>query len=196
MYNYIKGKITALNPTELCIENNGIGYNIQISLQTFQAIQEKEDIQIFLHHHLREDDEQFYGFATTQEREIFRQLISVSGIGVNSARMILSSLNDEELKTAILEEDINRIKAVKGIGLKTAQRIIIDLKDKIIKGEDSSISIDIVQSPNKKVIEEASTALLMLGFNRASINKVIPDLVRKSPELKVEDVIKIALKSL
>lgn len=196
MYNYIKGKITALNPTELCIENNGIGYNIQISLQTFQAIQEKEDIQIFLHHHLREDDEQFYGFATTQEREIFRQLISVSGIGVNSARMILSSLNDEELKTAILEEDINRIKAVKGIGLKTAQRIIIDLKDKIIKGEDSSINIDIVQSPNKKVIEEASTALLMLGFNRASINKVIPDLVRKSPELKVEDVIKIALKSL
>lgn len=196
MYNYIKGKITVLNPTELCIENNGIGYNIQISLQTFQAIQEKEDIQIFLHHHLREDDEQFYGFATTQEREIFRQLISVSGIGVNSARMILSSLNDEELKTAILEEDINRIKAVKGIGLKTAQRIIIDLKDKIIKGEDSSISIDIVQSPNKKVIEEASTALLMLGFNRASINKVIPDLVRKSPELKVEDVIKIALKSL
>ena len=137
MIDYIKGKIIELTPTYTVIENSGIGYMIQISLQTFSALENRSDITIYIHHYIREDDEQFYGFATKDERELFRLLIGVSGIGVSTAQMMLSSLSSDEIRNAIISEDINRIKSIKGIGLKTAQRLILELKDKIVKGGGS-----------------------------------------------------------
>ena len=133
MYDYIKGEIVELSPAELVLECGGIGYYIMISLQTYESLKGNSEAKVYIYHHLREDDEQFYGFATKNERELFKLLISVSGIGVGSARMMLSSLTDEEIRNAIIGEDVRKIKSVKGIGLKTAQRLIVDLKDKIVK---------------------------------------------------------------
>ena len=134
MIDYIKGTIEELGPTEITVDNNGIGYKILISLQTYEGLNGHKDVKIYIHHYLREDEELYYGFATKDERELFRLLISVSGIGASTARMMLSSLNAEEIRNAILAEDINRIKSIKGIGLKSAQRLILELKDKVVKG--------------------------------------------------------------
>lgn len=197
MFDYIKGKIIELNPAETVIECGGFGFDIMISLQTFEALQGKESATVYLYHYLREDDEQFYGFATKNERELFKLLISVSGVGVGTARMMLSSLTDEEIRNAIIGEDVNRIKSVKGLGLKSAQRIILELKDKIIKGAGiDSESLNPGMSVNNAVIEEATTALVMLGFSKASVNKVLPEIAKKQPDAKVEDLIKAALKKL
>lgn len=197
MFDYIKGKIIELNPAETVIECGGFGFDIMISLQTFEALQGKESATVYLYHYLREDDEQFYGFATKNERELFKLLISVSGVGVGTARMMLSSLTDEEIRNAIIGEDVNRIKSVKGLGLKSAQRIILELKDKIIKGAGiDSESLIPGMSVNNAVIEEATTALVMLGFSKASVNKVLPEIAKKQPDAKVEDLIKAALKKL
>lgn len=195
MINYIKGIITELSPTEVILENSGIGYNILISLQTFEALKEKKDATVYIHHHLREDDEQYYGFAGKDERELFRLLIGVSGIGVSTARMMLSSLSAEEIRNAILAEDLNKIKSIKGIGLKSAQRLILELKDKIAKGEGVEISLIGTES-NTAEIEEATRALLMLGFTKQNINKVIQKIFKEEKPEKVEDIIKIALKLL
>ncbi|MGP1621717.1 MAG: Holliday junction branch migration protein RuvA [Candidatus Cryptobacteroides sp.] len=195
MINYIKGIITELSPTEVILENSGIGYNILISLQTFEALKEKKDATVYIHHHLREDDEQYYGFAGKDERELFRLLIGVSGIGVSTARMMLSSLSAEEIRNAILAEDLNKIKSIKGIGLKSAQRLILELKDKIAKGEGVEISLIGTES-NTAEIEEATRALLMLGFTKPNINKVIQKIFKEEKPEKVEDIIKIALKLL
>ena len=195
MINYIKGIITELSPTEVILENSGIGYNILISLQTFEALKEKKDATVYIHHHLREDDEQYYGFAGKDERELFRLLIGVSGIGVSTARMMLSSLSAEEIRNAILAEDLNKIKSIKGIGLKSAQRLILELKDKIAKGEGVEISLIGTES-NTAEIEEATRALLMLGFTKPNINKVIQKIFKEEKPEKVEDSIKIALKLL
>lgn len=196
MYDYIKGVIVELNPTQTVIECGGIGFNIQISLQTYEALQGKKSTTIFLYHYIREDDEQFYGFATKNERELFKLLISVSGVGVNTARMMLSSLNDEEIRLAIISEDVHRIKSVKGLGIKSAQRIILELKDKIIKGAGTDSSVNIPVSNNSEIIEEATTALIMLGFSKTSINKVMPGILKNNPDAKVEDIIKAALQRL
>lgn len=195
MFEYIKGTVIELNPAETIIENGGFGYRIMISLQTYEALQGKTDAKIYLYHYIREDEEQFYGFATRDERELFRLLISVSGVGVASARMMLSSLTDDEIRNAILSEDINGIKSVKGIGLKTAQRLILELKDKVIKGEGHE---GIIPSGNisNAVMEEAAVALVTLGFNKSSINKVLSDILKKSPASSVEELIKQALKKL
>lgn len=195
MYDYIKGKIEEINPAEMTLECGGIGYKIYISLQTFEALEGKTEAKIYIYHYIREDEESFYGFATKDEREIFKLLISVNGVGVGSARMMLSSLSDEELRNAIIGENVNRIKSVKGIGLKTAQRIILDLKDKIVKGGGVSASIP-TGTVNNAVIEEATIALVMLGFSKVNINKVLPDILKKNPDAKVEDLIKEALKKL
>lgn len=195
MINYIKGIITELSPTEVILENSGIGYNILISLQTFEALKEKKDATVYIHHHLREDDEQYYGFAGKDERELFRLLIGVSGIGVSTARMMLSSLSAEEIRNAILAEDLNKIKSIKGIGLKSAQRLILELKDKIAKGEGVEISLIGTES-NTAEIEEATRALLMLGFTKPNINKAIQKIFKEGKPEKVEDIIKIALKLL
>ena len=145
MIDYIKGTIAELSPAELVLENNGIGYGILISLQTFQALQEKKEAKVYIFHYLREDMEEYYGFATKDERELFELLISVSGIGVASARMMLSSLSAEEIRQAILSEDVARIKSIKGIGVKSAQRMIIELKDKVVKGEGAD-STELLQT--------------------------------------------------
>ena len=195
MYDYIKGKIEEINPAEMTLECGGIGYKIYISLQTFEALEGKTEAKIYIYHYIREDEESFYGFATKDEREIFKLLISVNGVGVGSARMMLSSLSDEELRNAIIGENVSRIKSVKGIGLKTAQRIILDLKDKIVKGGGVSATIP-TGTVNNAVIEEATIALVMLGFSKVNINKVLPDILKKNPDAKVEDLIKEALKKL
>ena len=195
MFEYIKGSLIELNPAEAIIESGGLGYNILISLQTYDALQGKNDALLYLYHYIREDDEQLYGFATKNERELFKLLISVSGVGVGSARMMLSSLTDEEIRNAILSEDAVRIKSVKGIGLKTAQRLIIELKDKIVKGEGAVNTIPGMATDNS-VIEEATIALVTLGFAKANINKVLADLIKKKPQSTVEELIKYALQKL
>ena len=195
MIDYIKGQIIELSPTELVLENHGIGYSLLISLQTYEAFQLKTDAVAYIHHYIREDEELFYGFATKDERELFRLLISVSGIGVASARMMLSTLTSEEIRQAILGEDINKIKSVKGIGLKSAQRLVLELKDKIVKGAGAENNV-LFQPSSSASTDEATTALVMLGFSKAQIGKVLPGILKDKPDAKVEELIKAALKKL
>ena len=195
MIDYIKGQIVELTPTELILENAGIGYSILISLQTYEAFQMQTQAVAYIHHYLREDEELFFGFATKDERELFRLLIGVSGIGVASARMMLSTLTSEEIRQAILAEDINKIKSVKGIGLKGAQRLVLELKDKIVKGEGSADTV-LFKADKSALADEATTALVMLGFSKANIAKVMPAILKDNPTAKVEDIIKAALKRL
>ena len=195
MIDYIKGQIIELTPTELILECGGIGYSILISLQTYEALQLKTQAVAYIHHYIREDEELFFGFATKDERELFRLLIGVSGIGVASARMMLSSLTSEEIRQAILSEDIHKIKSVKGIGLKSAQRLVLELKDKIVKGAGTDTP-SIFKSDKNALIDEATTALVMLGFTKANINKVLPGILKDNPQARVEDLIKAALKKL
>ena len=195
MIDYIKGQIVELTPTELVLDNQGIGYSILISLQTYEAFQTKTEAVAYIHHYIREDEELFFGFATKDERELFRLLISVSVIGVASARMMLSTLTSEEIRQAILAEDINKIKSVKGIGLKSAQRLVLELKDKVVKGEGSAEAA-LFKTDANALVEEATTALVMLGFSKANISKVMPAILKDNPGAKVEDIIKAALKRL
>ena len=195
MIDYIKGQIIELTPTELVLENAGIGYSILISLQTYEAFQSKTQAVAYIHHYIREDEEQFYGFATKDERELFRLLIGVSGIGVASARMMLSTLTSEEIRQAILSEDVNKIKSVKGIGLKSAQRLVLELKDKIVKGGGTASEV-LFKQDNSAIVDEATTALTMLGFSKANIAKVMPAILKDKPNAKVEDIIKAALQRL
>lgn len=195
MIDYIKGQIIELTPTELILENHGIGYSLLISLQTYEAFQLQTQVVAYVHHYIREDEELFYGFATKDERELFRLLIGVSGIGVASARMMLSTLSSEEIRQAILAEDVNRIKSVKGIGLKSAQRLVLELKDKIVKGGGAESTV-LFKTDSSALVEEATTALTMLGFSKAQIGKVMPAILKENPSAKVEDIIKAALKRL
>ena len=195
MIDYIKGTVAELTPTRVVLDNHGIGYRIEISLQTYEALEGKTEATVYIYHYFRqrEDIEMYYGFATRDERELFELIISVSGIGVNSARMMLSSFSAEELREAILSEDVGRIKSVKGIGLKSAQRLILELKDKIVKGEGSSPEV-LFQATSNEAIEEATRALTMLGFTKPNVNKAIQAILKKSPSAKVEEIIKQALK--
>ncbi len=195
MIDYIKGKIVELAPTETVVECGGIGYNILISVQTFSQLEGKSEATVYIHHYLREDEELFYGFATKDERELFRLLIGVSGIGAGTARMMLSSLSSDEIRNAILAEDLNRIKSIKGIGLKTAQRLILELKDKIVKGEGAETTT-LLSTGSNEVVNEAATALVLLGFNRANVNKAIAAVMKENPTATLEDIIKLALKKL
>ena len=185
-----------MTPTELILECSGIGYSILISLQTYEAFQSASQAVVYIHHYLKEDEELYYGFATKDERELFRLLISVSGIGVASARMMLSSLTSEEIRQAILAEDVNKLKSVKGIGLKSAQRMVLELKDKVLKGEGTEQSALFAKADSSALADEATTALTMLGFSRANIAKVMPAILKENPAAKVEDIIKAALKRL
>ena len=195
MIDYIKGQIVELTPTELVLDNQGTGYSILISLQTYEAFQGKTSATAYIHHYIREDEELYFGFATKDERELFRLLISVSGMGVASARMMLSTLTSEEIRQAILAEDVNKIKSVKGIGLKSAQRMVLELKDKVVKGEGSADTA-LFKVDSNALVEEATTALVMLGFSKANIAKVMPAILKENPSAKVEDIIKAALKRL
>lgn len=195
MIEYIKGQIAELSPAAAILECGGIGYNILISLQTYEALQGKTQATIYIHHYLREDEELYYGFATRDERELFRLLISVSGIGAGTARVLLSSLSSEELRSAILAEDIHKIKSVKGIGVKSAQRLVLELKDKIVKGAGSD-SPALFQKENSAAVDEATNALVMLGFTKANIAKVMPSILKENPSARVEEIIKSALQKL
>jgi len=193
MIDYIRGKITDLTPTFIVIENEGIGYFISISLTTFAQLEGKDEFKILVHEVIREDSHQLFGFANKEERDIFRLLISVSGVGASTARMMLSSLNPGEIEKAILGSDINTLKGVKGIGLKTAQRIIVDLKDKL--GKQSGTGEIFAFTDNTKR-EEALSALVMLGFGKSAVLKVLDRIIREDKNLTVEDIIKKALKTL
>ena len=195
MIDYIKGIIEELTPTETTIENNGIGYKILISLQTYEALNGSKEAKIYIHHYLREDEELYYGFATKDERELFRLLIGVSGIGASTARMMLSSLTSDEIRNAILSEDINKIKSIKGIGLKSAQRLILELKDKVVKGAGSDNSVLFTQATNSAA-DEATTALVMLGFTKANVNKAVAAVLKQKPNASLEEIIKLGLKML
>jgi holliday junction DNA helicase RuvA len=193
MIDYIRGKITDLTPTFIVIENEGIGYFVSISLTTYARLEGKDEFKILVHEVIREDSHQLFGFADKEERDIFRLLISVSGVGASTARMMLSSLSPGEIEKAILGSDINTLKSVKGIGLKTAQRIIVDLKDKF--GKQSGTGEIFAFTDNTKR-EEALSALVMLGFGKSAVLKVLDRIIREDKNLTVEDIIKKALKSL
>lgn len=196
MYDYIKGTLEESTPTEAVIENNGIGYSLQISLQTYTAIQGCKDVRLYIYHHLREDTELFFGFYSKEERSLFLLLIGVNGIGPNTARMMLSSLTCQELTNAILTGDVNKIKGVKGIGLKTAQRVIIDLKERVGKGDAKSALSLAEFGAASQIKEEALAALVMLGFSKAASEKAIDSILKEKPGSTIEELIKHSLKRL
>ena len=195
MIDYIKGEIIELTPTDTVVECYGIGYNILISVQTYSALEGKKNATIYIHHYLREDEELYYGFATKEERQMFRLLIGVSGVGAATARMMLSSLTVEEIQTAILSEDVNRIKSVKGIGLKSAQRMILELKDKIVKGDQTDMSTLFSKADNRAA-EEATTALIMLGFTKVNVTKAVNAVLKEDPAATVENISRKSLHKL
>lgn len=193
MIDYISGTIVQLNPACVIVECNGIGYSLNISLNTFSALEKAEKCTILVHEAIREDAYQLYGFAEAEERELFRQLITVSGVGAGTARMMLSSLRPSDLRQAIIEGNSGLLKSVKGIGLKTAQRIIVDLKDKIGKHAGSG---EIIAFSDNTAREESLSALVMLGFARNSATKVVDSLLKENRTLPVEEIVRRALKLL
>ena len=195
MIDYIKGTIEELGAAEITLENNGIGYKILISLQTYESLNGTKEAKVYIHHYLREDEELYYGFASKDERELFRLLIGVSGIGASTARMMLSSLTSDEIRNAILAEDINKIKSIKGIGLKSAQRLILELKDKVSKGGGTDNSTLFTPASNPSV-DEATTALVLLGFTKANVTKAVTAVLKEKPDAALEEIIKLALKRL
>ncbi|MEA1872954.1 MAG: Holliday junction branch migration protein RuvA [Bacteroidota bacterium] len=194
MYEYIKGKITDLNPSFAVLENQGIGYFLNISVNTFSAIKNGQEALFWIHHVVREDAEQLFGFTTKKERELFRLLISVNGVGANTARMMLSTMSPDQLTDAIQQDDVIALKGIKGIGAKTAQRIIIDLRDKISKKVLDEANI---LSPKGNTIQnEAFEALAMLGFGKKQIENALKKVTAKNPDVSVEKLVKLALKQL
>lgn len=193
MIDYIKGTITQLTPAFLTIESSGVGYFINISLTSYTKLEGKKDYKLLVHEVIREDSHQLYGFADKEERNIFRLLISVTGVGANMARMMLSSLSPAEIERAIIESEVNSLKGIKGIGLKTAQRIIVDLKDKLGK---QTITGEIFAFSDNTRREEALSALVMLGFAKSAVAKVLDLILQENKDLTVEELIKRALKNL
>lgn len=201
MIEYLRGRLSELTPALAVIDCNGVGYGVNISLNTYAAIQGKEEVKLWIHEAIREDAYQLWGFSHTSERSLFMLLISVSGIGAGTARMILSAMTTAELCNVISEGNDKILKQVKGIGPKAAQRIIVDLKDKI-----GSLGIDAATGPatsssasqgvNTEVLDEAVSALTMLGFSPAPSHKVAQQILRQEPQAPVERVIKLALKML
>lgn len=191
MIEYIKGTIASITPTEVIVETrDGIGYGLEISLNTFTPLQQATETKLLVHEVIREDAHILFGFIDSRERDIFRQLIAVSGVGANTARMILSSIPPVELEAVIANGDSKRLKAVKGIGAKTAERVIVDLKDKI---KPSGDTLFIEQTLSSDAFDEALAALLMLGFPKPQSQKVLTRLFKEEPALRVEQAIKKAL---
>lgn len=195
MVEYIKGNLIEITPTEAIVECYGVGYRLLISLWSYEKLNSHKDVTVYIHHYLREDEELYYGFAEKDERELFRLLIGVSGIGAGTARMMLSSLSPDEIRNAIIAEDINKIKGVKGIGMKSAQRIILELKDKVCKGEgsDSPTLMTAAVNPNA---DQAMTALMTLGFSKPNVSKAVSAILKKDPTASIEEIIKLSLKML
>lgn len=197
MYEYIKGTIAELSPARVVIEAAGVGYDIAISLQTYSEIEHQTEAKIYVHYVVREDAQLLYGFASKFERELFRHLLSVSGVGGNTARMILSTYSPDELRNIIATGNATLLKNVKGLGLKTAQKIIVELSGKVISitpYEERQL-LDKVQGGNE-VYEEALAALAMLGFTRTASDKVLKSVLKQNPNCSVEDAIRFSLKQL
>jgi holliday junction DNA helicase RuvA len=193
MLDYIKGRVAELSPTRLVLEQSGLGYEINISLYSYSQLQGTEECRIYVHQVIREDAHLLFGFFEPEERNIFRLLISVSGVGANTARMILSSMSPDEVQHAISEGNVSLLQSIKGIGAKSAQRIIVDLKDKVVKTADPS---QIFKSANNTLKKEALSALEILGFGRKQAEKVLDKLLADESDVAVEDLIKKALKLL
>jgi len=193
MITQIRGRLVEKNPTYVVVDCAGVGYLLHVSLQTYSSLPTDENIRLFTHLSIREDAHTLYGFITKTEREVFKLLISVSGVGPSIARTMLSSMNSEEVQNAIASENVALIQSVKGIGAKTAQRVIVDLKDKILKTFDID---EVSLSSNNTNKEEALSALEVLGFNRRQSEKVITAILKDTPNETVELLIKKALKNL
>ena len=195
MISYIKAPITFKSPTYIVVETGGIGYRINISLNTYTSIEKAEQVKILTHFHVKEDSQTLYGFAEAAERNLFRHLISVSGIGPSTAQTLLSSMTPEEARAAIIGENVAAFKTVKGIGPKTAKRVILDLKDKLIKdGGDMPV---VITASGNTLREEALSALLALQVNKVQAQKVLTKILKEQPNLKkVEDLIRLALRQL
>lgn len=203
MIEYIRGELTEITPAMAVVEAAGVGYGLNISLNTFSAIQGKKEVKLYVHEALvtggRDDSFTLFGFATKQERELYRLLITVPGVGGNTARMIISSVAPPELANIISSGNERALKSVKGIGLKTAQRIIVDLRDKIVAlGIQSEVPAGggSIVNVNNEVRDEAVSALTMLGFSPAPTAKVVTAILREQPDLPVEQVVKLALKQI
>ncbi|MEK6152038.1 Holliday junction branch migration protein RuvA [Flavobacteriaceae bacterium 3-367] len=193
MITHLKGKLVEKNPTYVIIECGGVGYFVNISLHTFSKLEDVENIQLFTHLQVKEDSHTLFGFSERSEREIFRLLLSVSGIGSSTARTMLSSLSPIQIRDAIASGDVPSIQAIKGIGAKTAQRVILDLKDKVLKIYDIDEVSTISNNTNK---EEALSALEVLGFARKQAEKAVDKVLSQDTSLSVEDIIKYTLKNL
>lgn len=196
MIDYIKGVVAEITPTSATIEANGIGYQMNISLNTYGAITDKPSVKLYVYESIREDTYQLFGFIDKHERELFMMLISVSGVGPSTARVILSSLSSSELENVIATENATLLQTVKGIGAKTAQRIIVDLKDKIKLTDDSGTIISAKGPTLTNTGHEAVSALVMLGFVQNASQKVVSKLIKEKPSMPVEAIIKEALKRL
>ncbi|MDA9125235.1 Holliday junction branch migration protein RuvA [Flavobacteriaceae bacterium] len=193
MITHIQGKLVEKTPTHVIIDCNGVGYFVNISLHTFSQIPDVEAVKVFIHFQVKEDSHTLYGFMSSSEREIFRLLISVSGIGANTARTMLSSLTPKQIREGIAVGDVPLIQSVKGIGLKTAQRVIIDLKDKVLKIYDIDETSLSQNNTNK---DEALSALEVLGFMKKQSERIVEKIVSSTPDANVEFIIKEALKNL
>jgi Holliday junction DNA helicase RuvA len=193
MITHIKGKLVEKNPTEVVIDCNGIGYAVNISLHTYSQIPDEEAIKLYTYLQVKEDSHTLFGFSSLAEREIFKMLISVSGVGASTARTMLSSLTPKQVREGIATNDVALIQSIKGIGAKTAQRVILDLKDKILKVYDID-EISVVQ--NNTIKDEALSALEVLGFVKKQAERVVDKIIAAQPEANVETIIKQALKNL
>lgn len=195
MYEYIKGLLVEINPTYAIVDNNGIGYKIEISLQTYTSVQSKHNtsVQLFLHQIVREDAHLLFGFSDAKERELFRMLISVSGIGANTARTMLSASSSAEIEENIRNANVASLKNIKGIGQKTAERLIVELRDKMGKNTSND---GIFTPTHNRIKEESLSALFMLGYSKNMAEKVIDKIIRINPNISTEDLIKQALKQL
>ena len=200
MIDYIKGELTELTPATAVVEAAGVGYGMNISLNTFSAIQGKKEVKLYVYESIREDAHVLFGFASKKEREMFLLLITVSGVGANTARMILSAMSPAELCNVISSGNEKMLKTVKGIGLRTAQRIIVDLRDKIavegIADQMPAAGVAAASAMNNEVRDEAIGALTMLGFSPAPSAKVVSAILTDNPQLPVEQVVKLALKQI
>jgi len=191
--DYIKGRLIEKSPTKIIVESNGIGYEINISLNTYEQIPDDENIKIFTYLQRKEDSDILFGFSSKSERSIFQQLISISGIGPSTARTILSSISPAEIQEAVWEEDVERIKSIKGIGLKTAQRLIIELKDKVELFDKKDIDLS---SENLDIKKEALLALSVLGFNKSKSEKIVSKLYFENKDIELQELIKRSLNKL
>ena len=197
MYEYISGRLDEVNPTYAVVEAAGVGYFIHISLNTYSAIEGANEARLYVHFVVREDQQALFGFATKIERELFRRLISVSGVGGNTARMILSTYSPRELQNIIATENAVLLKNVKGLGLKTAQKIIVELSGKMLElGADTTMDMPVAAPANSVVYDEALAALQMLGFQKAASDKALKAIFKENPAMAVEEAVRAALKHL